>query len=72
MAQELGPEREITFGAAHTTGDGHASAIGCAKSAIQRSNTKHRVGCRDDRLDAGLVCLLSGEWPGPEYHRREY
>lgn len=71
MAQELGPERELTVGAAHTTGDGHASAIGCPKSAIQGSDAKHRVGCGADRLDADLMCLLGGEWPGPEQRRRE-
>ena len=43
MPQELSPERELTRGAAHTTGDGQASAVRCAKSPVQGAHTEHRV-----------------------------
>jgi len=43
MAQQLGPERKLTRGTAHATGDGQASAIGGAKRCIQGPDTEHRV-----------------------------
>jgi hypothetical protein len=43
MPQKLSPEGELTGGAAHPTGDGHASAVRCAKSPIQGPDSKGRV-----------------------------
>ena len=43
VPQELSPERELTRRAAHSTGDGQASAVRCAKSPIQGPYTQGRV-----------------------------